>query len=410
LNREEAELMSMTPRERILAALEHREPDRLPIDFAGTDCSSLHVIAYHRLRRKLGIEPRPIRLACLTQQVVEADREVQDRFGGDARGLYFHPKEWRLWENSGYGAPVEAPANWRPETLADGSAVVRGADGTVLSKRTSGGYYFDPVHFPLAGVTSPAELAAHARVFERWDWPAVMDETVADYAARAKAVYESTDRAVVASWRMHYLQAGQLLRGYEQFMIDLLADEPLARGILDRLHAVYLERARRFLDAAGKWLDIVFFTDDLGTQQGPLISPELYRRLLKPYWAELIGLVRQSGQKVLMHACGAVSEFIPDLAEMGVDALNPVQVTAAGMAPGRLKREFGRDLAFWGGGVSTQGVLDAASPAEVRDEVRRNVDALAPGGGFVFTQVHNIQANVPPENIIAAFDAARDLG
>jgi len=401
--------MSMTPRQRILAALEHRQPDRLPVDFAGTDCSSLHAVAYGRLRRKLAIEPRPIRLACLTQQAVEADGEVQDRFGGDAVGLYFHPRQWRRWDG-GYGAPVEVPAQWQPEQLPDGSAVVRGPDGTALAKRTAGGHYFDPVHFPLADLASPEELAGRAQVFERWDWPAVMDESVAEYAARARSLYQSTDRAVSASWRMHYLQAGQLLRGYEQFMVDLLTDERLVRAVLDRLHAAYLERAGRFLAALGDWFDIVFFTDDLGTQQGPLVSPELYRRLLKPYWAELIGLVRSRGKKVLMHSCGAVAEFIPDLIEIGVDALNPVQITAAGMAPERLKREFGRDIAFWGGGVSTQGVLDKAPAAQVRQEVRRNLDAFAPGGGFVFTQVHNIQADVPAENIIAAFDAARDFG
>ena len=401
--------MSMTPRERILAALEHREPDRVPIDFAGTDCSSVHAIAYNKLREAVQLETRPLRLACLIQQVVDADGEMQERFCSDARGLYFGPKAWRLWEG-GYGVPVEVPDGWRPEIIADGSAVVRAADGTALSKRTKDGYYFDPVHFALAGVSSPEELDAFAGLFDRWDRPAVMDESVADYATRARAVYESTDRAVVASWRMHYLQAGQIMRGYEQFMVDLLTDERMVRGILDRLHAVYLERAERFLDAMSDWVDIVFFTDDLGTQQGPLVSPEIYRKFIKPCWAEIIGLVKKYNKKVLMHSCGAVSDFIPDLIEIGVDALNPVQITAAGMSPAGLKRDFGKDIAFWGGGVSTQGVLDRAGPAEIRDEVKRNIDIFAPEGGFVFTQVHNVQANVPPENIIAAYDAARDSG
>jgi uroporphyrinogen decarboxylase len=215
---------------------------------------------------------------------------------------------------------------------------------------------------------------------------------------------------VVACWRLHYLQAGQLLRGYEQFMVDLLTDEPMVRAIYDRLHAVYMARARRFLDLMADSMDVVFFTDDLGTQQGPLVGPELYRKLIKPYWRELVALVKARGKKTLMHSCGAVGDFIPDLIEIGIDALNPVQVTAEGMSPERLKREFGKDIAFWGGGVSTQGVLDKATPEAVREEVRRNVGTFAPGGGFVFTQVHNIQANVPAENIIAAFDEARKLG
>lgn len=397
----------MTPRERIIAALEHREPDRVPIDFGGTDCSSIHVLAYARLRAALGLPTGTVRLGCMMQQIAEVDEDVRTCMGSDAQGLYFHPNTWRAWE-SGYGLPVEVSALWTPEMLPDGATVVRNAAGAVQARRPVGGYYFDPVHFSLARLEHATELAASAAIFQRWDWPAVLDEPLENYAARAKAAYRATDRAVVALWQNHYLQAGQVMRGYEQFMIDLLTDEPMARGIFTRLHDVYMDRTRRFLDALGDALDMVFFTDDLGTQQGPLIGPELYRRLLKPLWAEQIALVKSRGKKVIMHSCGAVTEFIPDFIDMGVDALNPVQITAAGMSPERLKRDFGRDIAFWGGGVSTQGTLDIGTPAQIRDEVRRHLDTFTPNGGYVFTQVHNIQANVPPENIIAAYEAARN--
>lgn len=397
----------MTPRERILAALEHREADRLPIDFAGTDCSSVHLLTYDRLRRHLGLEPRPLRLGCLAQQVAEVDREIQDRFRGDAAALYFYPQAWRRW-TSGYGFDVEVSARLRLEDRPDGSTVSLDAGGVPRAERPAGGFYFDPVNFPCTDVQTPEEFDRYAALFERWDWSPALDEPLDQYAARARQLRASTDRAIVASWRMHYLQTGQLLRGYEQFMIDLLTDEPLVRGLLDRLHAVYLQRIAAFLQAVGEHIDIVFFTDDLGTQNGPLVGPPLYRRLIKPYWSELIGCVKQRGLKVLMHACGAVADFIPDLIEMGVDALNPVQITAAGMTPERLKRDFGRNIAFWGGGVSTQGTLNRATPQAVRDEVRRNIETFAPGGGFVFTQVHNIQAGVPIENILAAFDTAAE--
>ena len=396
----------MTPRERIIAALERRATDRLPIDFAGTDCSSVHLVAYDRLRKKLGIEPRAMRLGCLMQQIAEADRELLAHFRSDAEALCFHPRKWRLWE-SGYGFDVEVAERWRPERLPDGSMVVKDAQGVVRSRRAAGGFYFDPAEPVFASVTSPGELDAHAAVFDRWDWPAVLDESVPEYAARARKLRDSTDRALVAMWRMHYLQAGQILRGYEQFLMDLLTDEPLVRALMDRLHAAYMARARSFLDAVGESIDVVFFTDDLGAQTGPLVGPEVFRRLIKPYWAEMIALVKSRGKKVLMHSCGAISAFLPDMIEMGVDAVNPVQITAAGMAPAELKRQFGKDIAFWGGGVSTQGVLDRGSPAQVRDEVRRNIDVFSRGGGYVFTQVHNIQADVPPENILAAYDAAR---
>ena len=398
----------MTPRERIIAALEHRETDCLPIDFAGTDCSSIHVFAYDKLRKHLGISPRPIRLSCLNQMVAECDDELIDYFHADTKTLYFHPRNWGMWE-SGWGFDVEAPDLWRPETLDDGKTVILDANGVIRFERPDEGFYFDPVSFVFADVKTSSEFDKYSKVFGRWDWSAVYDESIEQYAARAKELYASTDRAVVASWRMHYLQAGQIMRGYEQFMIDLLLDEPLARGLLDRLHAAYLKRAEAFLEAMADYTDVILFTDDLGTQNAPLISPDLYIRIIKPYWSELLALVKKYDKKILMHSCGAIWEFIPDLIEMGVDALNPVQITAKGMEPERLKREFGKDIAFWGGGISTQGVLDRATPQCIRDEVKRNVDIFAPGGGFVFTQVHNIQFNVPAENIVTAYEAAYEI-
>ncbi len=395
----------MTPRERIIAALEHKETDRLPIDFAGTDCSGIHLIAHDKLRKYLNLDPQTTRMACLVQVLAEVDEQMQELFHADAKGLYFNPVEWSKWD-SGWGFELEAPALWKPEDLPGGETVIRDAEGVIRYERPPGGYYFDPVSFIFGDIETPDEFDKFPAVFGRWDWASVYDESVEDYAARAKKLYASTDCAVVASWRMHYLQAGQIMRGYEQFMIDLLTDEPLVRGMLDRLHETYLKRAERFLESMADSVDIIFFTDDLGTQNNLLISPETYREMIKPYWTELIALVKKYDKKVLMHSCGAVSDLIPDFIEMGIDALNPVQITANGMEPERLKKEFGNDITFWGGGISTQGVMGGGTPEQVREEVKRNVDIFAPGGGFVFTQVHNIQVNVPPENIVAAYQAA----
>ena len=398
----------MTPRQRIVAALEHREPDRLPIDFAGTECSSIHMIAYDKLRKHLGMEPRLMRGACLILMLAEPESKLQDYFNTDTAALYYYPQKWKQW-NSGWGFDVEVPDLWQPEELDNGQSVIRDSNGVIRLKRPAGGYYFDPVSFVFSDIKTSEEFDEYPQIFDRWDWPSVADETVDQYADRAQKLYTSTDRAVIASWRMHYLQAGQIMRGYEQFMIDLLIDEPLARGLLDRLHAAYMQRAETFLKVMAGSIDIVLLADDLGTQNAPLLNPDTYRKLIKPYWAELIALIKRYNKKTLMHSCGAVSEFIPDLIEMGVDAVNPVQITAAGMEPARLKKEFGEDIAFWGGGISTQGVLDRGTVQEVQDEVKRNVDTFASGGGFVFTQVHNIQYNVPPENIVAAYKAAFEV-
>ncbi len=341
----------------------------------------------------------------IVQVLAEIDEGMQNYFHADVEALYFYPREWKTW-NSGWGFDMEAPKLWMPEDLDNGKTIIRDSKGNISLERPDGGYYFDPVSFVFSGINKPDEFAAYQNVFDRWDWPAVDDESIEQYSIRAKKQYNSTDRAVAASWRMHYLQAGQIMRGYEQFMIDLLTDETLVRTMLDRLHETYLKRAKTFLDAMGNYIDIVFFTDDLGTQNAALINPVTYRKIIKPYWIELINLVKKYDKKVLMHTCGAVSDFIPDFIEMGIDAINPVQITAEGMDPERLKKKFGKDITFWGGGISTQGVMDCGSIQEFKDEVKRNIDILAPGGGFVFTQVHNIQYNVPPENIKTAYKTA----
>lgn len=396
----------MNHRERILAAFRHEEGGGLPIDFAGTDCSSVHVTTYDALCERLGLAPRPIRLGCMTQQIVEPDTQVQDRFGADAAALFFHPRRWRRWE-SPYGMPVLVPDRWRPELLENGDLVVRDAAGVVRSRKPAQSYYFDPANPPLADVAEPKQLERYDALFERWDWPAVLDESVEEYGLRARALHQGGDRAVVALWRMHFLQAGQIMRGYEQFLLDMLMNESLARAILEKLLDVYRERARQLLAVAKDSIDVIFLTDDLGTQGGPMIDPEVFRRLLKPVMADLVGFIKkESGKPILLHSCGSVRRFIPDLIQIGIDALNPVQISARGMDPAELKREFGKDIVFWGGGCDTQKVLNGSTPAQVRDAVRRSIEAFAPGGGYVFTQVHNIQAQVPVENILAMYETA----
>ena len=260
---------------------------------------------------------------------------------------------------------------------------------------------------PLASVKSAGDLGQFDELLERWDYSAVYDEPLDALAARARKQYQSTDRAVVALWRMHYLQAGQILRGFEQFFVDMVSDRELAHAFLGRLHRVYLKRADAFLAAFGDSIDAVFLTDDLGTQQSSLISPALYREMVFPYVSELVGRIKAAGKKVIMHSCGSVVRFIPLLIEMGVDALNPVQVSAQGMNPRDLVREFGRDIAFWGGGCDSQHALCAADPEVVRADVRRRLSEFGPDAHLVFTQVHNIQYDVPPENVLALRDEFR---
>ncbi len=393
----------MTGRERVLRILNRQAVDRPAFDLGGTDCSSVHVLAYPRLRRRLGLPETPMVVGCLGQLVVRPDADLLDMLGADVEGLWFESRETKRWA-APFGVDLVVPKAFDVEDRADGSSVVRNPRGVIYAQRAAKAYYFDPAVPPLAHVKTAAELDAYGELFERWDYSYVYDEPLDAFAQRARKQYQSTDRAVVALWRMHYLQGGQLLRGFEQFFVDLLTDRGLAHAVLGQLHRAYLRRTEAFLQAVGDSIDAVFLADDLGSQQTGLISPALYREMIFPYIRELVGCIKARGKKVIMHSCGSVVQFIPSLIEMGVDALNPVQVSAHGMNPRDLVREYGKEIAFWGGGCDTQHVMNGLDPGLVRSEVRRRLDEFGPDAHLVFTQVHNIQYDVPAENIFALWD------
>jgi len=396
----------MTGRERVLATLNRQPADCIPLDIGGTDCSSIHVIAYKKLRARMELSDGPIKCGCLIQLVAQTDEDAMDALGVDVEILWFGSKETRLWKTP-FGVDLIVPKRFEVEDLPDGSSVVRNPQGVVYAKRAADAYYHDPFGTPLAEVTSPAELDRFDALFQRWDYSYTYDEPLEDLARRAKKQYESTDRAVVTLWRLHYLQSGMLMRGYEQFLVDLMVNKELVHALFGKLHQVYLDRVDAFLNAFGEYFDVVLLTDDLGTQKAGMISPAVYRETIYPYIAEIVSRIKSFGKKVVMHSCGAVSAYVPLLIEMGVDALNPVQVSAAGMNPADLVREFGRDIAFWGGGCDTQHALNASDPEVVRADVRRRLKQFGPDASLVFTQVHNIQYDVPAENILAMHDEFR---
>ncbi len=393
----------MTGRERVLATLNRRKPDVTAFEIGGTDCSSVHVVAYQKLRRLMGLVDKPIDVGCLGQLVARTDRDVMDALDVDAEVLWFDAQATKVWHTP-FGPDLVVPDQFDVHDLADGSSIVKTPGGQIAAQRAADAYYFDPGVYPLAEVTSPRDLSRFDALFEHWDYSHVYDEPLEDLARRAQTQYMSTQRAVVSLWRMHYLQAGQLMRGFERFFLDLVENRELVRAIFEKLHEVYLRRADTFLNAFGDWFDIVFLTDDLGTQQSGLMSVRMYRDLIYPYISELVGRIKARGKKVVMHSCGSVYDFIPSMIEMGIDALNPVQVSARNMNPQKLAREFGRDIAFWGGGCDTQHALNASDPAIVRHDVRQRLEEFGPEAHLVFTQVHNIQYDVSPENILAMRD------
>ena len=419
----------MTSRERVYAAFEHRQPDTVPIDFSGHRSSGIAALSYSGLRKHLGLPARPVRVYDPIQQLAIVDDDVLQRFGVDTvemgRGFSHDIRDWQEWKLPD-ASPCLMPA-WVKLERRTGEWVMKSPAGTVMGRMPDGALYFEQVNYPFI---ETEDLPGLAHAFEECMWtsgaaaappgPAgAGDAGPRNLAKGASALRASAERAVIGLFGGNLLETGQFLYRNDNFFMLLAGEPERAAAFLDRAVELHLENLKRFLAAVGNYIDIILFGDDLGMQTGPQISPQMYRELFKPrhklMWetAKKLAPAGRAGDpkrpvvRVMLHSCGSIRALLPDLIDAGMDAVNPVQISTLGMEAEGLKRDFGKDIVLWGGGCDTQSVLRSASPAEVRDHVRRQVEVLAPNGGFVFQQVHNILAGVPPANIAAMFDAVR---
>jgi uroporphyrinogen decarboxylase len=409
----------MTPRERVRTSLDHRQPDRVPVDFGGHRSSGIAAVAYAKLRQALGLTPRPIRVYDPIQQLAIVDDDVLERFHVDTvelgRGFAQDGQHWADWTLPD-GTPCQMP-KWALPERAEGQWVLRAESGRVVGRMPDGALYFEQCYWPYLDHDDldrlPEALAETIWVAMRTPpGPLVMgqygEQALAEGARRLRG---QTDRAILALFGGNLLEIGQFLYRNDNFLMLLAANPRRAHEFLDRLTEIHLRNLERFLAAVGPWIDIIVFGDDLGMQKGPQMSPAMYREFFKPRHAAMWRRAKELADvKVMLHCCGGVRPLLADLIESGLDAINPVQISCSGMDPAGLKRDFGRELTFWGGGCDTHFTLPCGTPADIRRHVRQQIEIFQPGGGFVFQQVHNILANVPPENVIAMFDAVAECG
>ncbi len=389
----------MDSRNRLLTTLAHREPDRVPFDLGGTQVSTIHLAAYRKLCSHLGINSEPIEMADVIQQAVRPGETLLGLLEVDTRGLF-----------------PRTSHNWGFEQLEDAGNAWRHTDEWGFTQQISKehGHWWSQVGFPLDGATVDAATLAN------YTWPNAADPRRIEGLRERAVAFRAAGKVVVCKGLCAGMfEMAQRLRGMSNCLCDLLADPDTAKYLLDNILRLKIEFWDMLLDELGDLVDIVAECDDYGTQQSQLISVNTYNQLISPRLRELVRFVKNKHAEkrpanepgyLFFHSCGNVRPYLPDFIDMGIDILNPVHVTATGMDPAGLKRDFGRDLTFWGGGVDTQHVLPNGTSQQVRDDVRRNVEALMPGGGFVFATVHNIQAEVPPENIIAMWETLRDVG
>ncbi len=374
---------SMTSRQRVLAALNHQEPDRVPVDLGGRH-TTMHVVAHRRLQEYLGLGSEEDSWRQFWQQTVAVDPRLNDRLGGDV--LCFAPGQ---------------PDAYTARPPQDG--VIEDEWGTRF-RMPPGSYYYDVCDTPLG-------KAETTDAIDSYPWPDPHDPGRTRGLAEAiRAAHQANQKAIMLAGVPCLWEHGWFLRGIEQSLMDLAINPNFSKKLLDRMLRWEAELWGDMLDQVGEMVDVVALSGDLGTQNGPMVSPKVFRDVLKPRLAELASFVKSKTRaKVYIHSCGSIAAFIPGLIEAGIEVLNPVQITAKDMEPEKLKREFGKDVTFWGGGCSTV-TLQYATPEEIRLQVQTNIRALAPGGGYVFGPIHNIQALVPPQNIVALFEAAKEFG
>jgi uroporphyrinogen decarboxylase len=381
----------MLPRERVLTALNHEEPDRIPIDLGSTRVSGICLDAYAGLLDALGLGQRELRVVDRKQGLAGPDEDVLEALGVDCRPV---------WTNPPSGG--EVPIAWEGEY-----EVFVDEWGCRVSRPRSGGLYFD--------LTEPAIREPSLEALDRFPWPDVDDPARYEgLRQQAQRLREESPYALVGHCDFGQDVLGIFLnvRGYMEAMLDLAAHPDFAEAFMEGVTRLAMRAWGHFLEQVGDLVDVVAFYDDLGMQDRPLVSPAMYRRMIKPRHARIIAAIRERTRaKVFFHSDGAVAEFIPDLIEIGVDILNPVQVSAAGMEDtAALKRRYGKNIAFWGAACDSQRVLPSGSLEDVRREARRRIADLAPGGGFVFAPVHNLQDDVSGEKTLALYQTAREAG
>ena len=381
----------MNSRQRLLTTLNHQEPDHIPLDLGSTQVTGIHRVAYITLRQALGLAPVEPQICDYIQGLALPDDDLIQRLGVDMRGLFpLNSHNWRVREEEA-GDYWEYHDEW----------------GITHRRPRPDGLYYSIVQSPL----NRPELTAQD--IQNHPWPNLADpQRIAGLRQQAERYRDAGYAVVLKDPFAGIFEMSQRIMGMENCLLLMATDKSLIGALFDKLVELKLSFWETALPQLADVVDVISQADDYGTQTSQLISPAMFRQQIKPRWQVIFSRLQQLAPQVkqFFHSCGNVRPLLPDFIELGVQILNPVHIRATGMEPRQLKRDFGDALVFWGGGVDTQGVLPNGTPQQVKDDVRRNIEALAPGGGYVFNTIHNIQADVPPENIIAMWEALQEYG
>jgi hypothetical protein len=417
----------MNSRQRVEAALHHQQPDLVPLDLGASAVTGMHVSSIYHLRQSLELDApgTPVKVVEPYQMLGEIDAQLQNALGVDVVGLGgrytmfgFQNKDWKPWTLSD-GTPVLVPGqfNTQPEPNGDIFMYPQGDRSAPPSGRMpNGGFYFDTIVRQEPVDESKLNVEENLEEFGP-----IADDDLAWFASEARRLCDSSPRAILANFGgtafgdialvpAPWLKYPKGIRDIEEWYVSTAARFDYVYEVFRRQCEIALANLAKIYEAVGDRVTGVFITGtDFGTQSGPFISPNAYRKLYQPFHRRVNDWVHQhTPWKTFIHSCGSVLALLPDIIEAGFDILNPVQCSAAGMDPQTLKDRFGAKITFWGGGVDTQKTLPFGTPEQICNEVKHRMEIFGRGGGFIFNTVHNVQARTPPENLVALYEAVRE--
>jgi uroporphyrinogen decarboxylase len=372
----------MTPRERFTKTLNHQEPDRVPVDVGSIGATTLLIPTYNNLKKFLNFNKETIAMNRFFQ-IALMDEEILQKLGVDVRSV-------------GTGSSE----NYKDIELENDSFI---DEWGIKCSRTKDSIYYVFEEQPLSN-------AATVQDIENYKFPDPIDPgRFKGLKERINYLYNETDYAIVG-FGDQIFELAWYLRGAEKIFTDMYDNQKLLHALMQKITDYNYAKTEKFIDIVGDFIQVFFTGDDIASQNGPSMSIDMYRKFVKPYQKKIYEYAKKrTSAKVIYHSCGSIYDFIPDLIDIGVDGINPVQVSAYKMDTAVLKREFGKDLSFWGA-IDTQRVLPFGTFEELKNEVRKRIEDLAPGGGYVLGPVHSIQPDVSPENIIKMIEYAREFG
>lgn len=410
----------MDSRSRILHSIAHKEPDKVPIDLGATGSSGISAIAYSSLIKYLNRDSFPVYIYDVVQQLAEPHEHILDLFGVDVLDIsrVFHQSsDWAptLMSN---GDSALYPRWFKPERQDNGDWIAQNKDGHDIARMPAGATFFDQTIFPWVN-GYPDDMAKLDDAMSKVMWAAFAgppwdkaDEPDfwENLRAKCQVLKKQTDKALLIGVGCNLFEWGTFIRRMDNFLMDLYLEPVKVEMLLDALMEKHMDTLAKVCESVGDIVDFIKFGDDLGTMNGPFMDPETYRTIFKPRHKMLCDYAKKNSKAhTFLHSCGSIYQLMPDLIDAGFEVFNPVQTQCMDMAPEKIKSEFGKEITIWGGGIETAGTLNIGKEEDVRKEVLNRLEILSKGGGFVFNTVHNILPDVPPQNIVAMFNAVKEF-